>query len=364
MVSGNGPPVRDGVGDFTDRLISELARQRPEWRWDWLCRRPRWFHAPILRRHGVTRFRPSYTWTPRGIRLAVAVARGLRPDLIHVQEQIHSFFETDAACRIADVATSAGRPVVTTLHEYHVELPSVRYTADLVRRSTTVIANDPRNAERCFAETGRTPDHRWWSGRTIEPLDPGSPPPTVPGQLTTFGFINGLKSFGVVGEALRMVRAGSPETHWKIIGPFHPETDPAHAALSQSLGTEGVEFLGSLPFKDPELHRLLAVTEAMLLPFVDGASERRTTLQNAWAFGLPVLTTPPPTANDAVLDGVNCLLVREPTAEAWASAIRRVRTDRDLAARLRAGSLAAADRFSWPRLAALHLGAYDKIFGD
>ena len=81
----------------------------------------------------------------------------------------------------------------------------------------------------------------------------------------------------------------------------------------------------------------------------------------AWAFGLPVITTPPPTANDAVIDGVNCLLVPEPTANAWAEAIRLVRSEPGLADRLRAGSLAAADRFSWKRLADLHLKLYDEL---
>jgi len=363
MVSGSAPPVRDGVGDCTDRLICELARQRPDWAWYWLCRRPRWFHAPVVRRDGFTLLRPSHTWSPRGVRLVRAVARGLRPDLVHVQEQIHSFFETDAACRVADVATAAGVPLVTTLHEYHTELASVRFTSELVRRSAAVIANDPRNAERCLAETGRAPNQRWWSGGTVRPLDPGSRPATVPGRFTTFGFISGLKSLGVVGEALRSVRAGSPEVHWKIIGPFHPESDPGHAALAQSLGTDGVEFTGGIA-NDLPLRRLIAESEVMLLPYADGASERRTTLHVAWAFGLPVLTTPPPTANDAVIDGVNCLLVREPTAEAWAAAIRRVRSDPELSDRLRRGSLAAADRFSWARLAGLHLGLYESLLGS
>ncbi len=159
-----------------------------------------------------------------------------------------------------------------------------------------------------------------------------------------------------------MVQVDSPELHWKIIGPFRPETDPGHAALAENLATDGVEFTGGFSVNDPRLKRLLAESEVMLLPFADGASERRTTLHVAWAFGLPVITTPPPTANAAILDGENCLLVREPTSEGWADAIRRLRGDRELADRLRAGSLATADRFSWSRLAAAHLELYDRLF--
>lgn len=45
MVSGSAPPVIDGVGDSTARLLGELRRQRPEWQWLWLARRPRSFHS-------------------------------------------------------------------------------------------------------------------------------------------------------------------------------------------------------------------------------------------------------------------------------------------------------------------------------
>jgi D-inositol-3-phosphate glycosyltransferase len=101
----------------------------------------------------------------------------------------------------------------------------------------------------------------------------------------------------------------------------------------------------------------------MLLPFADGASTRRTTLQVAWAFGLPVVTTPPIEPTDAILDGENALLAPGDDPEAWASAVGRILTDPFLTGRLRAGSLRAADRFSWERLAAAHLAMYEALLG-
>ena len=43
LVSGNGPPVIDGVGHYTARLAAHLAAARPTWRWVWLRRKRRWF---------------------------------------------------------------------------------------------------------------------------------------------------------------------------------------------------------------------------------------------------------------------------------------------------------------------------------
>src|SRR5579883_940560 len=234
MLSGNAPPVMDGVGDCTDRLIEELARQRPNWRWFWLCRRPRWFHSPLVFRRGVTLVRPSHSWSPRGRGLACAAVRAIGPDVVHVQDQIHSFHETDAACRIAD---ATDRPVVTTLHEYHVELPSVRITNALVKRSTVIIANDPRNAERCREQMGRNADHLWWSGNTVSPPESGSPPRTVAGRLTTFGFLSAIKSVELVHDAIRSLRPSHPDLHWRIIGPFQPVSNPHHASLARQLSS-------------------------------------------------------------------------------------------------------------------------------
>ena len=253
-------------------------------------------------------------------------------------------------------------PLVTTVHEYHVELPSARFTTELVKRSAVVIANDPRNAERCLQEAGRAAEHLWWSGSSFLPPPADRGIKTVPGRLSTFGFVSELKSIELVADALNLLGERHPALQWRIIGPFDPATNPRHADLARRIGIgwDRAHFTGAVR-NEARLTRLLAETEVMLLPFADGASERRSTLQVAWAFGLPVITTPPPTETTAIVDGVNCLLVREPTAAAWASAIERVLTDRDLADRLRAGSRAAADRFSWPRLAALHIEMYERL---
>ena len=359
MVSGLAPPSMDGVGDCTAGLYRALAAQRPEWRWSWVSKRPRWHGRPwgTLPGTGVRMVRANHTWDAVGKAVAEGAVRLLRPDILHIQEQIHSFHETDAAPRLA-AATSA--PVVTTLHEYHVERPSVRHTTELVRRSRVVIANDGRNAARCLQETGREPDYRWWSGNSVPVADPSWGVRPRDGSIVTFGFLNG-KALDVVRGALGLLRPRHPEIRWRVVGPFHPETDPLHAGLAARLGADWVEFTGGFRVEDRRLRTILAEGRAMLLPFTDGASLRRSTLHAAWAAGMPVVTTPPDFPEPAIVDGENCLLVREPTPEAWADAVGRLLGDPALAARLRAGSLAAADRFSYERLARLHIAMYEDL---
>jgi glycosyltransferase involved in cell wall biosynthesis len=358
MISGHAPPVMDGVGDCTAPLLAELARQRPAWRWTWLTRRPGWYRSPFVLRSGYRLIRPNHSWTEAGIRTACASLRRLEPDLVHIQEQVHSYFETDAAPRLA---AEARCPVVTTLHEYHVELPSVVHTDELVRRSTAIIANDSRNAARCLERTGREADARWWSGNTVEPPAGPGPRPIERDVVTTFGFISALKSVELPLAALGTLRDLGRPLRWRIIGPFHPETNPEHARLGQLRRLGWVEFTGGFSVRDPKLHRLLAASRVMLLPYADGASLRRTTLHAAWAFGIPAITTPPPHDEPAIVDGENCLLVREPTPEAWADALSRLLDDPALEARLAEGGRRTAALFGWPELARRHLALYDRL---
>jgi glycosyltransferase involved in cell wall biosynthesis len=354
MISGHAPPVMDGVGDCAAPLLSELARQRPEWRWTWLSRRPGWHRSPIAFACDHVKIRPNHTWSERGRRVACETLRLLRPGLVHIQDQIHSYFETDAAARLA---SAAGCPVVTTLHEYHVELPSVVQTDALVRLSDAVIANDARNADRCQERTGREVDARWWSGSTVAPI----PRRPVADLVTTFGFLTALTSVaGPLGGLSRLRETGTP-LRWRIIGPFDPQGNPEHAKMAELADLGWVEFAGGFSVRDPRLTRMLAESRVMILPYADGASLRRTTLHAAWAFGIPVITTPPPHHEPAIVDGENCLLVREPSVGAWAEALSRLLGDPALEARLSAGGLATAKTLGWPELARRHLELYDGL---
>ncbi len=360
MISGSAPPVIDGVGQHAALLVDHLSAARPEWRWWHLARRFRWFHLPRARSGAVHVIRPARTWSAAGTDAAVRALRGLRPDLVHIQDQIHSFFETDAAVRLAE---AAGCPVVATLHEFHDELPSVRHTIALARRADALIANDRRTFERCREAVGRAPDLLGWSPPNVPPADPAWAVRPIPGRLVTFGLINALKQLDVVAAAVERVVEARPDVTWRIVGPFTPESNPAHAELARRLAHHAIAFTGGTARIDRRLRTWLAQGQAMLLPFADGAATRRTSLTAAWAFGLPVITTPPTADEPAIVDGDNCLLVPADDADGWVRAIRRVLEDHQLAERLRQGSLRSAARFGWQPLVARVLELYDRLLG-
>jgi glycosyltransferase involved in cell wall biosynthesis len=276
--------------------------------------------------------------------------------VVHVQDEEYSYAHTRAAVRIAEAARA---PILVTLHEFHVDGLGRAHTMELARRAEVLVANDRRTAKRCEDHTGRAPDHVLWSANTILPPEPGSEIRRHSGLIATFGFINRLKQLDVVYDGLALLRERRPDLRWKIIGPFEPEDKPDHAGLAHRLGGDWVTFTGGLP--ETGVRSRLAEARLMVLPYADGASTRRGTLQVAWAFGMPVVTTPPPAEEPAIVDGVNCRLVREATPRAWAEAIGQILDNPDLEARLREGSLATARSFSVARQAAHYVAMYEAI---
>jgi glycosyltransferase involved in cell wall biosynthesis len=359
MVSGNGAPTIDGVGHHTQRLLQTLSGLRPEWDWHWLCRRPRWYSFPFGSMGDVRVWRPAHTWRPSGVALAGAVPRLLRPDIVHIQEQIHSFHETGAAVRLA--RASRARTVIT-LHEFHAELPSARHTAELVSAADCVIASDARTAAYCKQYAGREADLQGWSPSNLFP--PEEPVACAPRLCATFGFISALKLFRPVFQALSRLHGDFPDLRWRIVGPFDPSRNAEHATLHGELGESWVEFArGSADLQDQRLKASIAEAEVMLLPFADGASPRRTSLHTAWTFGTPVITTPPPYPEPSIRDGYNCLLVPAQDTRGWENALRGLLTDPKLRQGLRAGGHETARRLSWDRLGEVCLSVYERLLG-
>jgi glycosyltransferase involved in cell wall biosynthesis len=357
-MSGNGPPVIDGVGHHAGRLLAALAEARPEWRWVWLRRKQRWFTQPFGSHGRVTVLQPWHAWTRVGVRAAATVARFLRPDVLHVQEQTHSFHESPAAVVAARAVPR--RRVVVTVHEVHPELAGCRWTRELVEQAGQLLTNDSLTAEKCRRHLGRDPNGILWSPTNV--LPPCEPVQTQPGLVVTFGFLNSIKGIESLFRILSRVRERAPHLRWRIVGPFNPEGDPYHAELAKKVRGEWVEFTGGRDdLGDPILRRWLAEAAVMALPFVDGASARRTTLQTAWAFGLPVVTTPPAPGDLAVRPGVNCLVAPLAHPELWEQAVYEVLTSRDTAKTLASGSREAGVQYSWSKLVSAHLDLYDSL---
>ena len=115
-----------------------------------------------------------------------------------------------------------------------------------------------------------------------------------------FGFVNRTKGVDVLVQALALLAAGGRDAHLLMIGDPLGSSDPTNREYLEGVrrqvaqaGLEGrVRWTG---FCDPpQVAGWLRCLDVCALPFSEGASLRRTSIQAAWAHGVPLLTTTRP----------------------------------------------------------------------
>lgn len=148
------------------------------------------------------------------------------------------------------------------------------------------------------------PDHstRWRAGHNL------SPDTRV---IAYFGTLSAAKQLDWVLEAWRSANRAGMKTALAVIGAspelqLEPELKPLYRPLGY--------------LDEPSVSEALQAVNLLALPFVDGASERRTTITAGLAHGTPILTTIGPSTG-TTLRGANFLkAVRSETPSAFAEA--------------------------------------------
>jgi glycosyltransferase involved in cell wall biosynthesis len=365
MISGNAPPIPCGIGDYTANLLEAIHVGVDSYSPTWLSRKDRWFHLPTGSYHGVPIRRLWHKWERHGSAFARAYLKWSKPDFVHLQEEYYSYMEGDASLELARIVHC---PLVVTLHAYHLDPKIEQQTKEVLDRADRVICSDQRTANRLLEGTGRQADLVGWCSSPVRPQVSASEEFSSTQRFGTFGFVHPNKmNFKVVHEALTHLNGKDGSIDWKIIGPMDPQGNPHHVKLLQELDDSWIEFTGRVNnLNNKEFQRQLAGMTAMVLPFrnktgSNGTAPSRSSLQIAWAFGLPVVASSPIDDEPDLIDGENCLLVDEEDPTAWRVALERILNDRALRKKLRAGSLSAARRFGWDRLAEEHTRIYETI---
>jgi glycosyltransferase involved in cell wall biosynthesis len=402
MLTGELPPDRGGVGDYTARLSDALAglgvpvgiltRSRPGF--------------PARRLLGASRV-PVHgdvpAWDARVWSLVGRVLRQLGPrPLLHIQFQAGAY-DLGGAVHLLPSLVRATMPqarVVTTFHDFLI--PYLFPKAGPVRLAANRLLARTSHAA-IFTELG-----------DLEMAGPGAQGHVVPigsnidcapavepsraeirrrlgaddGTFLVgyFGFLNPSKGIPTLLDALGQVIAQRPERSVRLVligaesGVSNPtdltQARVVHDSIEQQHLERAIVRTGFLA--PPELSATLLACDAIALPFLDGASARRGTLMAALAHGLPIVSTLPerrsglggPTTvwlgsgHQAVglRDGESIVLVPPIDPAALASALTRLAVDPDLRALLSEGARAVGARIAWPALAAETLRIYRSTF--
>jgi len=180
-------------------------------------------------------------------------------------------------------------------------------------------------------------------------------PPAAPHLVVT----RNLEPIYDVGTAIRafaLVRERHPSARMTVAG-SGPE-DASLRALARELGVgDAVAFSGWIENRDmPEVYRSASL---MLNPST--VDNMPISILEAWASGVPVVSTRVGGVPHLVDEGRNALLVEPRKPDAMAEAALRVLDSPALAAALAEAGRAAAEQFAWPRVRQAWLEVYASL---
>lgn len=160
---------------------------------------------------------------------------------------------------------------------------------------------------------------------------------SLAGDAPTIGFVGRLARYKGLDVLVRAL-AQTPKVHAFIAG-AGPYGAPARE-LAKTLGVEDrAHFLGEV--SEPEKLRLLAASDAFVLPSVEVTEAFGISQLEAMAVGLPVIASDLPTGvTDVTADGVSGLLCSPGDPASLGAAIQRLVSDNGLRRRLARGAQA------------------------
>lgn len=395
LITGEYPPARGGVGDYTCRLALALKRTGVS---------PRVLTSQMRVGHNERTAQALGHGTPflrtpllTGRITSGAVIRALkfsRARIAHIQYQTGAYQMRPTANLLPLLLKLRwGGPSVVTFHDLLVpylfpKAGPVRLWANclLARSASAVIATNPEDEYRLGT----------WGVKRVKLIPIGSniqnnPPPDYSREawrvahgirpdtvlLAYFGFLNSSKGLEDLLHAVDALR-GSGDFRLIMVGGGTGVSDPTNINFATSLNSLAADLgledrlIWTGYLLPEEISAALLSADMAVLPFSDGASFRRGSLLAVLEHGLPLITTQakldlPTDETDSwprLIDGENALLVPPGDREALARAVHRLSTDHKLRHALSKGASDLALYFNWERIARMHAELYRDLLGE
>jgi glycosyltransferase involved in cell wall biosynthesis len=380
LITGEYPPDRGGVGDFTEQLARALADLGHRLH---IMTSSSQISEQVDGPAGVTVHRAVENWRFGCWGQVLSLSKDLKLDIINVQYQAAAY---DMHPAINLVPRRQGRPpVVVTFHDLKVpylfpKAGPLRWwmVRTLACRADGVVVTNREDELKLSDLQSRI------SNLTRIPIGsniPSAPPSGYDREaerarwgiehddllLGYFGFLNESKGGEELIEALALlVEEGAP-AHLLKIGGRAGTSDPTNRAyadrvdaLIEALGLEErVHWTGFV--RPKQVAASLYATDVCVLPYRDGVSFRRGSLLACLAHGRAIVTTRPAVRLLEIQDGETMLLVEPNSPSALAGAVNRLASDPTLRTRLEAGAETLAAQFGWGRIAQRTAGFFARV---
>jgi glycosyltransferase involved in cell wall biosynthesis len=269
-------------------------------------------------------------------------------DAVHVNDALY-------ATSIAALRAARRRGVPSVLTQHVAFVPQRNALLDAAQR--IAIATLGRAARLATVVVTYNPDVSEWAARTWHIPEPKVMPVGVPPPARGIDRGAVRRSFGVPEDAFVALFVGR-DVPKKGLDVVLAAADPAYRLVAVTDRTRDAPGATLLPFMSPDrLAELMAAADAFVLP--SEGEGFPLTLQEAFAAGLPVVTTMQPGYEHFV--GAGDVLAVERAPGPVRDALRRLAADPGLAVTLAARSREVADRhFGLDRF----VSAYEELYGS
>jgi glycosyltransferase involved in cell wall biosynthesis len=360
LVTGEYPPMIGGVGAYTHILAQEMVRQG--------------HHVFVLSdrraqsQNDIPTANTIRTWNLGALRAIRRWAVENEADIINLQFQTAAF---NMSPWIHFVPEARGKiPVVTTFHDLRFPylFPKAGRLRDwivmrLAQKSDGVIVTNQEDRARLrhLPKASLIP-----IGSNILKILPAEfdaqiyrtqiGAKTEDFLITYFGLWNRSKGIEILLEAVANLQQKAIPIRLVLIGGLGA-SDPTNAAYAEEIHQliqkyalqSVIHEVGYLD--EAEVGAYLAASDAVALPYTDGASYRRGSLMAAVQYKTAIVTTIPQTRIPAFKDGENMLLVAPEDTDALEEALLRLHKSSELRNHLREGTTELSRLFDWSHIA-------------
>jgi glycosyltransferase involved in cell wall biosynthesis len=387
FLTGEYPPMQGGIADHTAILAQHLAPLGIE---SPILINRRWqktnLQSPISQSLEVHSTIPNWGW-----RCWPAITKFLamhQPDILHIQYQAAAFdlggWVNWLPWYLRRKKRQFSTKVVTTFHDLRVPyiFPKAgpfrwKSMLALARHSDAVICTNREDLNQLSIINYQLPITNYQLpnlvhiplGSNVEPQPPadfdrktwrakyGADDNTL--LLAYFGFLNESKGGEELIEATARLRRQGIDARLLLIGGDVGHADPTNAAYAQKVQrlidrcqlAAMVHRTGYVAL--PQVSANLLAADAVVMPYRDGVSFRRTTLIAALRHGCPVVSTSPanPAFMPEIRPGENMLLAPAGDAAALAESIIPLANSLELRQKLSQGAKALGNLFEWRNIA-------------
>jgi len=384
FLTGEYPPMQGGIADHTAYLVAHLQ--------------PLEVQSSIIISHPFVpneSDKISFFLLPDwGGRCWLYLSHYLKtacPDLLHIQYQAAAFDLGGWVNWLPWYLKKRGfrTRLVTTFHDLRIPyiFPKAglfrwRSILALARYSDAVICTNQEDLQTLSSQIPHLTCQHIPLGSNVEPNPPTNFDRSVWRQryganestflMAYFGFLNESKGGEELIESLALLRQQDGDVRLLLIGGEVGQADPTNVKYAQRVRSlikqyqlnDVVYATGYIDLREVSANLLAA--DAVVMPYRDGVSFRRTTLIAALRHGCAIISTSPsnPSFVPEIRHGENMLLTPPNEATALAQTIVMLAKDKALQQKLKVGAKQLGYSFEWSKIATDTVALYRQLLNE